>query len=174
MMRSVVALTGTARPETDAGEGGVDADDAAGGVGERAAGVAGVERRVGLDDVVDDPHLSAGSRRERPAEGAHHAGGDAAGEAERIADRHHQLADAQRRGIAEPCRLEVAVLGHQHREVGERIPPADAEAELAAVGEVEPAAVTAGDHVRGGDQVAVGAERHRRATSERGASPRWK
>ena len=62
------------------------------------------------------------------------------------------------------------MLGHQHRQVGERIPPPHAEAELAAVGEVEPTTVTAGDHVRRGDQVAVGAECHRRATPERSAS----
>ena len=77
------------------------------------------------------------------------------------------------RRIAEPRRLEVAVLGHQHRQVGERIAAADAEAKLPAVGEVEPAAVTAGDNVRRGDQEAVGAQRHRRATPEWGARARW-
>src|SRR5205814_957493 len=39
-------------PEPDARDGGVDPDDAAESVSERAARVAGVQRRVGLDDVV--------------------------------------------------------------------------------------------------------------------------
>ena len=67
-------------------------------------------------------------------------------------------------------RLEIAVLGDQHREVGERIAAANAKAKLPAVGEVEPAAVTAGDDVRRGDQVAVGAQRDRGATPERGTA----
>ena len=158
-------------PETDACEGCVDPDDAAGRVGERAPRVAGVERRVGLDNIVDDPDLGTGSGRERAPQGTHHARGDAAGEAEGIADGHHQLADPKHRSIAESRRLEIAVLRYQHREVGERVPSPDAKAELAAVGKIEPAAVTTGDHVGRGHQVPVGAERDRRAASEWGASP---
>ncbi len=92
--------------------------------------------------------MSAGPRGQRAPERTHDAGGNAPRQAEGIADGDHQLADAKRRGIAEPSRLEIAVLGHEHREVRERIAPPDAEAELASVGKIEPAAVTAGDHVR--------------------------
>ena len=63
----VVDRDGEAEP--DAGDRGVDADDFAGRVGERAAGVAGVERGVGLDDVVDDAQGPGRSRSgsERPS-----------------------------------------------------------------------------------------------------------
>src|SRR2546425_30613 len=41
-------------PQSDPGERGVHADDAAAPVCEPAPGVAGVERSIGLDDVLDD------------------------------------------------------------------------------------------------------------------------
>ena len=34
---------------------GVDADDVARGIDQRPAGIAGIQRRVGLDDVVEQP-----------------------------------------------------------------------------------------------------------------------
>ena len=73
-------------------DGGVDADDFAAGVDERAAGVAGVEGGVGLDDVVDEP---AGGAAEGSAHGADDAGGDGGLEAVGIADGDHELADLQ-------------------------------------------------------------------------------
>ena len=160
------------KTEAGARKRGVDPDDATRRIGERTPRVAGIERGVGLDHVVDDPDLGAGPRGQRPAEGAHDARRDAAGKAERIADGHHQLTNPKRRRVAELRGLKIAVFGDQHREVGERVPPLNAEAKLAPVGEVEPAAVAPGDHVRRGDQVAVGAQRNRRATPERGAAPR--
>ena len=74
MIRWVVAFIGTARPEPDPGDGGVDADHPALGVGQRAAGVAGVERGVGLDDVLDHPRRRAAAGRHAAAERADHAG----------------------------------------------------------------------------------------------------
>ena len=56
-------------------DGRVDADDPAAAVHERAAAVAGVQGRVGLDDVVDQV---AGDAAQRPAQGADDAGGDGA------------------------------------------------------------------------------------------------
>src|SRR3954454_22210115 len=58
---------------------GVDADDARAEVEERAAGVAGVDRRVGLDDLVD---LDAVGGADVAAEAGHDAGGRRAVEAE--------------------------------------------------------------------------------------------
>src|SRR5919204_1274890 len=52
--------------------GGVDPDDVPRPVGERAAGVAGIERGVGLDHVVDD---SSALRRQRSPERGDDAGG---------------------------------------------------------------------------------------------------
>src|SRR5690242_11417183 len=59
--RAVVDRHGESEP--DAGDGRVDADDARPAVRERAARVAGVQRRVRLDDVVDDPPGPVGSER---------------------------------------------------------------------------------------------------------------
>ena len=39
------------------------------------------------------------------------------------------------------------MLGDQDREIGERITAADTEAKLPSIGEIEPAAVTAGHHM---------------------------
>src|SRR5204862_301878 len=56
--------------ETDPSERGVDADHPAAPVGERTPGAAGVERRVGLDHVVDEANgaPATGARRQRPPE----------------------------------------------------------------------------------------------------------
>ena len=62
----------------------------AAGVEQRAAGVAGVDRRVGLDDLVD---LEAVGRADVAAEAGDDAGGRGAVEAERVADRDRRVAD---------------------------------------------------------------------------------
>jgi hypothetical protein len=112
-------------PEADAGDRGVDPDDPAGGVRERAAGVPRVQRGVGLDHVVDEPDQPAVTDRHRPAEGAHHADGHRPGESHRIADGDHQLSDAQRVRVAEGGRRPGVAAGGvrvgdaQHGEVRE-------------------------------------------------------
>ena len=68
---------------------GVDADDSASRRHQRAAGIAGIERGVGLDHVLDRP---AAARGERTAERRDDAGRDGGIEAERVADRHRDLA----------------------------------------------------------------------------------
>src|SRR5207237_5959008 len=72
--------------EADARYGGVDPYDPCATVRERTAGVAGIERGVGLDDVVDDANVRAGPRRQRPSERRDDACGDGAGEAVRVPD----------------------------------------------------------------------------------------
>ena len=75
---------------------GVDADDLAGHVDQRAARVAGIDRGVGLDEelIVADADLGAGHRRDD-------AVGHGLADAERIADREHQVADLQLVGVGE-------------------------------------------------------------------------
>jgi hypothetical protein len=80
---------------------GVHADHFAGTCHERPARVAGVEGCVGLDAVVDQP---ASPRAQRSAERRHDAGCDRRLEAERIADRDHEMASAQALGVAQPRR----------------------------------------------------------------------
>ena len=71
---------------------GVDADDFSRRRHQRPAGIAGVERSIGLDHVLDG---SSAHRADRAAERRHHAGGHRRFESQGIADRDHQLAAAQ-------------------------------------------------------------------------------
>ena len=75
---------------------GVDADELAAEIDQRAAGIAGIDRGVGLDEelIVGDADLCARDRRD---DAVRHGLADA----ERIADREHQVADLQRVGIGE-------------------------------------------------------------------------
>jgi hypothetical protein len=63
-----------------------------------AARIAGIERGVGLDNVVDQP---PGRGAQRTAECRDHAGGHRRFETERIADSNHQLSALEALGIAE-------------------------------------------------------------------------
>jgi len=63
-----------------------------------AAGVARVDRRIGLDDVVDQ---AAGDRSHRATQRGDDAGGDRGMEAVRAADGQNELAHAKLGGIAE-------------------------------------------------------------------------
>ena len=85
-------------------------------VDERPPGVAGVERRVRLDDVLDH---AACARLQRAAERGDDAGRDRRIEAERVADRDGDLAAPQPRTVAQAraCDLNVGV-DAQEREIG--------------------------------------------------------
>ena len=80
----------------------VDADDAAGVVEQRAAGVAGVDRRVGLDRLVD---LEAVGRLDAAPEAGDDALGRGAVEAERVADGDRVVADLHAARVGERQRL---------------------------------------------------------------------
>ena len=90
-------VDGHGQPKTLADHGsddcGVDADHLAGVHGQRTSGVARVQCRVGLDDVVDEPGRVPRARCHRAAEAADHAGTDPAGKAQRVSDRDDQLSD---------------------------------------------------------------------------------
>ena len=75
---------------------GVDADDVAARVDQRPAGVAGVERGVGLNDVVDQP---PGLGAQRPAERADDARGDRMLKTVGVADGDRHLPDPHRREL---------------------------------------------------------------------------
>src|SRR5262245_6403353 len=67
---------------------GIDANDAAATVNERAARVARIERCISLNDAVHQP---SGTRAQTPPERTHDAGCDAGLVAERITDRDDEL-----------------------------------------------------------------------------------
>ncbi len=74
-----------------ADHGGVDADHPPPPVGERASGIARVQRGVGLHHALDQPAVR---RAQGAAERADDAGGDRRLEAQWIADRDRELADS--------------------------------------------------------------------------------
>ena len=63
---------------------------------ERAAGVSRIDRGVGLDEVLEAFH-----RQAAPAQRRDDARGGGLAQAERVADRDHEVADLERVGIAE-------------------------------------------------------------------------
>jgi hypothetical protein len=71
-------------------DGGVHADHFAVQIQQRAAGIARVDRRIGLDEVFVIVDAQAGA-----AGGADHAGGQRVRQAERVAQRHHPFTDFQ-------------------------------------------------------------------------------
>ena len=83
---------GKARRVGTRDDGRVHADNAAPAVEERTAGIAGVQRGVGLYDVLDQ---AAGRRPQGPAQGADHTGRDRRLQAEGIAHGNDKLPDAQ-------------------------------------------------------------------------------
>ena len=97
----------------------VDADDAALGVEQRAAGVAGVDRGVGLDHAGD---REAVGRLDVAVERGDDAAGDGALEAERAADGDRRLAGVEVAGVGERERLDaaldLALVDVEQREVG--------------------------------------------------------
>ena len=100
MIRRVALLIGTARPSPTPATAVLMPTTRPSAVRERAARVARVERRVGLDHVVDDARPRR-PRRQRAAERRDDARRDRAGEPVRVADRDDELADAQALGVAE-------------------------------------------------------------------------
>ena len=71
-------------------------------VEQRAAGIAAIDGGVGLDEVVVGPGIDVAVARRDDADG------DRAAEAERIADRHHPVADAD---AHRNCRTSTTVSG---------------------------------------------------------------
>src|SRR6516162_7006734 len=109
-------------------DGGIDTDHVAVDVEGRAAGIAFIDRRIDLNEVVvrTGPNVATSSRDD--------AGGHGAAEAERIADRDHPLAEPQRIGVAEfHGNQRLVRLEAQQREIGALVAPDDLGLEFAAV-----------------------------------------
>src|SRR5439155_13499681 len=124
----------------------IHADDFAARVDERPAGVARIQCRVRLDDVVHQP---AGIGTERPPKGADHSGSDRAFETVRIANGDGELADADVLRFTQARGGEVGRVNAEDGEVGVRIlanqlrvgPSAIAEDHFDSVGAVNDVAV---------------------------------
>ena len=107
-MRRVVSLIGTASPRPMPATAVLIPTTRPSPSASAPPGVAGVQRGVGLHDVLDQPLGAARADRQRAAERADDARGHAAAEAARVADGDDQLADPQVAGVAERGGVEVA------------------------------------------------------------------
>ena len=111
----------------------VDADHFAARRHERPAGIAGIERRIGLDHVVDQPAVP---RAQRAAERRDDAGRDRRLEAERIADRDRRGGRA-RNVFESPSAAAVVARGISTRSSARSVSgssPSSAAVEVRAVG----------------------------------------
>jgi hypothetical protein len=118
---------------------------------------------IGLDHVLDG---AAADRADRAAQRRHHAGGDRRFEAERIADRDHELAAAQAFGIAERGVAQIArAVGAQQGQIGIGI-----DAEHAGVGD-DALIVAQPDLLRRSHHMAVGEHQSIRRNDDTGANP---
>ena len=94
----------------------VDAGQVAIGIHQRAAGVARVDRRVGLDEVF----VAVEAQLVTPG-GADDAHGHGLADAERVADGQRDITDADAFGAADGDRRQVLQVDLQHRKVGFRV-----------------------------------------------------
>ena len=132
----------------------IDADQAPVQSHEGAARIAGIDRRVGLDE---GSALRSGARL-----GGHDAARDRLAHPERVADGEHDVADRHRIGVAE---LEggkrfVPRIDAQDREVGRFVAADERGLELAAVGQRHDDLVAVLHHVMVGDDDSVGGDDH--------------
>ena len=143
-----------------AGDRRVDPDDLAPDAHQRPSRVARVDRRVGLDEVLDAPLAGAGQAAQRPSLGAHDAGRDGEGErlAQRVADGEDELAHARVVAVAERHGREVGGGDLEHRDVGVGIGAHHLGPELPAVEQAHRHLLGALDHVVVGEDVAVGGD----------------
>ena len=132
---SHVARHGEADPHVVAAgrqDGWVDADRFAVEIHERAAGVAGIDRGIGLNEILVplDAEPRAAERADDP--GCHRLA-----EAEWIADRHHEVADLKLIRIAEIEGDQSGGFHLQQRNVGAGVAADELGRELAAVREID-------------------------------------
>ncbi len=145
---------GTARLGND---GGIDADQVAAGIHQRAARVAAVDRRIGLDEIlvgVQAQLIAAG--------GADDAHGDGLADAEGVADRQGDVADAYAIGMAERDGRQVCEVDLQHGKVGLRIAANHPGQRFPAILEGHDDLLGVGGHMVVGEQVAFGTHDYRR------------
>jgi hypothetical protein len=133
-----------------------DPDEAGLEVDERAAAVAGVDGRAGLDRRADRDAVRA--LADRPAERADDSLGDARAQTERVAERHHDVPDIELGRVADRHRLQPGRVGADDREVTGDPAPDERRGHLLAGGESDREPLRALDDVRIGDDVAVTVE----------------
>ena len=137
---------------------GVDADQFARGIDQGAAGIAFVDGRVGLDEILEGGHAQL-----LAIDGTDDAVGDRLLQAERVADGQHLIADLQPVRAPQAHDREPRQPDRQQRQVGVRITAHHLGHRAAAVGQLHLDAGGIGDHVVVGDDVAALVHDHARA-----------
>ena len=136
----------------------IDADDLAVHVEHRPAGIAPVDRGVGLQEIV------VGAGLDVALAGREDARGDAAAETERIADRQHPIADPRGVAVAPGGGGQRLVgLDLQQRDIGLGVAPDELGLQIGVVVQND------GDLVGVGDHVIVGYDITRRVDDKAGA-----
>ncbi len=145
---------------------GVDADHLAGEVEHRAAGIAAVDRCVGLQEIV------IGSGMDIARRGRDDPGSDRAAEAKRVADRQHPIADPGLGRIA-PARRRQRRLGidFQQRQIADLIAPDDVGLQARIIREGDGDLLGVGDHMVVGDDQSRRIDDEARAERGRRADP---
>ena len=134
----------------------IDADQLAVEIDQRAAGIAGIDGGVGLDEeaVVADSDLRARKR-------GNYALSDRLADGERVADGDDKVTDFERVRIAKLEHREIpAALEPEHREIRSRIAQHNLRLELALVGKRDFHLGHALDHVVVGDDETRGVDDH--------------
>ena len=136
-------------------DGSIHADHCSGRVHQRAAGIARIERSIGLDDVVEQ---SPGRAAHRAPQSADDARGYGVLEAVWASDGDRYLTNAHAGRIAEPPVGESVRADLDHRQVGVRIVANQLAVDGASVGECRLQRAGTAGNVAVGDQIAVGCD----------------
>jgi len=142
-------------------DGGVDADEPALHVHQRAAGIARVDGRIGLDEVLVffDAEVA-------PARGADNAGGDGLAHAEGIADGQHKVAHLDFIAVGHWHKRQVLRLHFDDGDIRLRVPPDYFGRQLPAVLQRDFHLVGAVHHVVIGENIAIFGDNHTGAQPE--------
>ncbi len=146
---------------------GVDADDAASGVEQRATGIARIDGDIGLDER----HI--GIAGQRTALGTDDAGRGALFEAERCADGQHVIAYAQRVGRSEVHAGQAAGIDLQDGDVGCRVTAQHLCVEFPPVGQFHADAIGIAHDVRIGENQSVRTDDEARTQTAHGNLALW-
>jgi hypothetical protein len=136
-----------------ADDGRVDADDLAARVDKRSPGIAGIERGVGLDHVVDEP---PGGAAQRAAEPAHDPRGRRLLEAHGGADRNGNLSQPHGAAVGEDKVRDLVGAHAKNRKIAVRVVAHQVRGETPAVGQEHARRASAMHDVAVGQQVPIG------------------
>ena len=155
-------LTGMEKPTPSltpvvAGNGRVDADHFAVEIDQGAAAVAGIDGRVGLQEILKDDRVGVAQGELASPFGADDSKRDGMAQPEGAAHRQHEVANLHPIAVAQGRGGQIGRRNRQHRHVGGRILRNLRRVDASAVGQIDPDGRrrSAADHVPVGQHVVV-------------------